>query len=82
MSETAQCSFCGRTRFVGAVCHNTRDMTDFAIEGDEDCLKQIALCDGGEAGLRYIILNRYLKLNPQTTERTYGTVEAGWNTNI
>ncbi len=50
------CKYCNRER--GHTCRNTRDMKDFAVDGNEDCLEQLALAGGGEKGLRYVILNR------------------------
>lgn len=49
------CRWCQRERSLA--CQNTRDMTDFAIAGDLECLRQIALASGGESGLRYVVLN-------------------------
>ena len=54
-----KCEYCKRDRRLP--CHNTRDMEDFAIDGEEDCLEQLAKLDGGEKGLKYVILNRARK---------------------
>lgn len=51
-----KCTYCGRDRDYP--CRNTRDMTDFAIEGDDACYQEITLKGGGESGMRYIDLNR------------------------
>jgi hypothetical protein len=36
---------------------NTRDMEDFAIEGERECFYQLAKKGGGEKGLKYVIAN-------------------------
>lgn len=54
-----KCKYCHREG--GYSCMNTRDMEDFAIDGDGLCLRELARLGGGEKGLRYIILNRKLK---------------------
>lgn len=51
-----KCIYCKRDR--NSPCHNTRDITDFAIDGDEVCYEQIKLKNGGEDGMRYIDLNK------------------------
>ena len=50
------CQYCKRPRDYP--CMNTRDMEDFAIDGDDQCLCELAKVGGGEKGLRYVILNR------------------------
>ena len=57
--EKPTCTYCGRTRVYP--CNNTRDMEDFAIDGDDFCLRELAKLGGGEKGLRYVILNRKLE---------------------
>ena len=56
-----KCEYCGVESAYP--CHSTRDMEDFAEDGNEECLNQLALKDGGEKGLRYVILNRYIKVS-------------------
>jgi hypothetical protein len=41
---------------------NTRDMEDFAIDGDRECFFQLAKLGGGEKGLKYVILNAEAKV--------------------
>ncbi len=59
MSET--CEHCRRER--NFACKNTRDMEDFAEDGDDICFYQLVRSGiihdcGGEKGLRYVVLNR------------------------
>ncbi len=49
------CRYCQRER--GYTCMNTRDMEDFAVDGDRECFFQLAKLGGGEKGLRYVTLN-------------------------
>lgn len=55
-----KCEHCKRER--GYPCRNTRDMEDFAIDGDLECFYQLVkggiITDcWGEKGLRYVVLN-------------------------
>ena len=49
------CEYCGRPR--NFTCNNTRDMEDFAEDGDRECFFQLARLGGGEKGLKYVIMN-------------------------
>ncbi len=56
----SECKYCGRDR--GYACNNTRDMEDFAIDGDRECFFRLAESAvvhdcGGEKGMRYVVLN-------------------------
>ena len=51
----SKCGYCNRER--GFSCNNTRDMGDFAIDGERECFYQLAKVGGGEKGLNYVILN-------------------------
>lgn len=52
----SECRYCKRER--NWPCHNTRDMTDFAIDGDETCFENLAAIGWGESGERYVRLNK------------------------
>lgn len=56
----AECKWCRRDRPYP--CANSRDMEDFAIDGEDECLKQLVLLGGGEKGLRHVVLNKLAKL--------------------
>ena len=60
MGDTVKCEHCKRERSYE--CHNTRDMEDFAIDGDRECFYQLVKSGvihdcGGEKGIRYVVLN-------------------------
>ena len=50
-----KCKYCGKEQSYA--CMNTRDMEDFAIDGNRECFFQLARMGGGEKGLRYVIAN-------------------------
>lgn len=52
----ATCRYCGRER--NFPCMNSRDLTDFAIDGDETCFENLAKIGWGESGERYVRLNK------------------------
>lgn len=54
------CRYCQREQ--GYACMNTRDMEDFAVDGDRECFFQLAKLGGGEKGLKYVILNAEAKV--------------------
>ncbi len=56
-----ECKYCGR--FRAYPCMNTRDMEDFAEDGDDGCFYQLAKEGGGEKGLQYVINNREARKN-------------------
>ncbi len=66
-----KCEYCFRDRAFR--CHNTRDMEDFAEDGDHECFFQLAKLGGGEKGLRYVILNHLKRKEISFKER----VQAG-----
>lgn len=39
-------------------CVNTRDMTDFAISGNDKCMSALEQAGWGDMGKRYVVLNR------------------------
>lgn len=51
-----KCHYCGRERMLP--CQNTRDMTDFAITGEDTCLDALGKIGWGESGEQYVKLNR------------------------
>lgn len=53
------CEYCKRP---DGHCINTRDMEQFAIEGENECFYQLAKLGGGEAGLKYVINNREARI--------------------
>jgi hypothetical protein len=55
-NEASQCPDCGR--YGDAICFNTRDMTDRAIDGDEVCFEALAKAGWGESGERYVRMNK------------------------
>ncbi len=60
-----KCEYCNRER--GYPCMNTRDMEDFAIDGDRECFFQLATGGGGEKGLRYVVLNAKAKVQERAS---------------
>lgn len=55
----ASCTFCGKeTGDYGSSCWNTRDMEQFAIEGDDRCYEALRAAGGGEKGMRYVDMTR------------------------
>jgi hypothetical protein len=56
---TVLCRYCERQR--AWPCMNTRDMEDFAIDGDPICYATLEAHGGGEKGMRYVTLNRNAK---------------------
>jgi len=59
------CKYCQRER--GYSCMNTRDMEDFAIDGDLSCFFQLAKLGGGEKGLKYVIANAEVRVRERST---------------
>jgi hypothetical protein len=55
-SQTAACHYCGREEWP--YCMNSRDMEDAAIGGDNQCFTALEQQGWGEAGERYVRLNR------------------------
>lgn len=53
---TVSCRYCGRTEWP--YCMNSRDMEDFAIDGEQRCYDALERSGGGEKGMRYVTLNR------------------------
>lgn len=53
---TRTCRYCGRTEWP--YCMNSRDMEDFAIDGEQRCYEALERQGGGEKGMRYVTLNR------------------------
>lgn len=53
-----KCRWCERNGFWPAICLNSRDMEDRAIDGDETCFESLAKVGWGEKGERYIRLNK------------------------
>src|SRR5438067_1675644 len=51
-----QCIYCQRERNMP--CMNSRDMTDFAISGDDTCMEALEANKWGESGEQYVRLNR------------------------
>ena len=47
---------------------NTRDMTDFAIDGELDCYDALKKAGGVEKGMRYVDLNRLPQERPVDIE--------------
>lgn len=56
VNQAAPCRWCGEPRAVP--CMNTRDMERNAIEGEDRCFGALERAGGGEAGMRYVALNR------------------------
>jgi hypothetical protein len=54
--ETTGCRYCGKAEWP--YCMNSRDMTDFAIEGNDRCFIALEKQGWGESGERYVRLNR------------------------
>lgn len=52
----SNCHYCGQER--DWPCHNTRDMTDAAINGDETCFETLARLGWGESGEQYVRANK------------------------
>lgn len=52
----AGCRYCGKSEWP--YCMNSRDMTDFAIEGNDACFAALEKQGWGENGERYVRLNR------------------------
>lgn len=55
------CEYCNRERHYP--CNNTRDMEDFAEDGNRECFYQLAKSGGGEKGLQYVINNCEARMN-------------------
>lgn len=51
-----RCRYCGRERRFP--CANTRDMTDSAISGGDECMAALERVGWGESGERYVRANR------------------------
>lgn len=51
-----KCRYCDRDMPIP--CMNSRDMTDFAIGGEDVCLAALEKNGWGESGERYVRLNR------------------------
>lgn len=66
-----KCEYCGVESTYP--CRSTSDMEDFAEDGNEECLNQLALKDGGEKGLRYVILNRFIKIKARAERTALGS---------
>ena len=63
-----ECRYCKRARVYH--CMNTRDMEDFAEDGDNECFYQLAKIGGGEKGLQYVINNREARKKKHEQPRT------------
>ncbi len=50
------CRWCGLDK--PSVCVNTRDMEERAIANTASCYDALEAAGGGEAGMRYVTLNR------------------------
>ena len=54
-ADLARCRFCGKKAASPLlVCWNTRDMEDWAVEGDMRCYQALAAAGGGERGMRRV----------------------------
>jgi hypothetical protein len=62
-----RCEYCCKEKPL--TCNNSRDAEEMAIEGDIDCLEQLALRNMGEKGLRHVVLNYVDKLRTAATIR-------------
>ena len=59
VEEPPQCRWCGKTDWP--YCMNTRDMEEMAIQGSDRCFAALETIGWGEAGERYVRLNRDLQ---------------------
>lgn len=57
---TRECRYCGKTNWP--YCMNSRDMEEMAIQGSERCFLALEKQGWGEAGERYVQLNREARL--------------------
>jgi len=57
MSQTTKgCRYCGKADWP--YCMNSRDMEEMAIQGSDHCFAALEKNGWGEAGERYVRLNR------------------------
>lgn len=59
--KTTGCRYCGKADWP--YCMNSRDMTDYAIEGNDTCFFALERQGWGESGERYVRLNREIAEN-------------------
>jgi len=52
-------------------------MTDMAIDGDETCFEELAKVEWGEAGERYVRLNKAERARERLAQRSSLTKEQG-----
>lgn len=70
-----RCHWCKREGAWPAICANTRDMEDYAIDGNLDCLKALVTGNLGEKGARYVVLN-YIEIAKRREAQAASRIEA------